>query len=63
MMKTVIYLLASLPDPYEMLVTALEANTEVLSMEIVIERLLQEERKLKEKIKASYQVEMAKKKL
>ena len=33
----VIYLLASLPDSYEMLVTALEANTEVPNMETVIE--------------------------
>ena len=45
----VIYLLASLPDSYEMLVTALKANTEVPNMETVIERLLHEERKLKEK--------------
>ena len=45
----VIYLLASLPDSYEILVTALEANTEVPNMETVIERLLHEERKLKEK--------------
>ena len=33
----VIYLLVSLPDSYKMLVTALEANTEVLNMETVIE--------------------------
>ena len=33
----VVYLLASLPDSYEMLVTALEANTEVQNMETVIE--------------------------
>ena len=45
----VIYLLASLPDSYEMLVTDLEANTEVPNMETVIEGLLHEQRKLKEK--------------
>ena len=45
----VVYLLASLPDSYEMLVTALEANTEVPDMETVIERLLHEEQKLKKK--------------
>ena len=33
----VFYLLASLPDSYEMLVTALEANTEVPNMETVTE--------------------------
>ena len=44
----VIYLLASLPDSYEMLVTALEVNMEVANLETVI---------------ASYQVEMTKKKL
>ena len=33
----VVYLLASLSDLYEMLVTALEANTEVPNMETVIE--------------------------
>ena len=49
----VVYLLASLPDSYEMLVTALEANTEVPNMEIVIERLLHEERKRKEKDQGS----------
>ena len=49
----VVYLLASLPDSYEMLVTALEANTEVPNMETVIERLLHEERKIKEKDQGS----------
>ena len=44
----VVYLLASLPDLYNTLVTPLEANTEVPKMEVVIERLLHEERKLKE---------------
>ena len=49
----VVYLLASLPDSYEMLVTALEANTDVPSMETVIERLLHEEQKLKDKNQGS----------
>ena len=43
----VIYLLASLPESYEMLVTALEANTQVPNMETVTEWLLHEESKLK----------------
>ena len=41
----VVYLLASLPDSFNTLVTALEANEIVPSMEIVLERLLNEERK------------------
>ena len=41
----VVYLLASLPESYEMLVAALEANTEVPSMETVIEQLLHKEQK------------------
>lgn len=45
----VVYLLASLPETYNMLVTALETNAEVPSMELVTERLLHEERKLKGK--------------
>lgn len=46
----VVHLLASLPDSYEMLVTALEANSETVPrMETVTERLLHEEQKLKEK--------------
>ena len=49
----VVYLLASLPDSYEMLVTALEANTEVPNMETVIERLLHEEQKVKERNQSS----------
>ena len=43
----VVQLLASLPDSFNMLVTALEANPEVPSMETVTERLLHEERKIK----------------
>ena len=41
----VIYLLASLPESYGVLVTALEARENVPSMEVVTERLLNEERK------------------
>ena len=41
----VVHLLASLPESFNMLVTALEANTEVPKMDIVTERLLHEERK------------------
>ena len=36
----VIYLLASLPDSFSVLVTALEASSDVPKMDIVIERLL-----------------------
>ena len=43
----VVHLLASLPDAFNMLVTALEANAEVPKMEIVTERLLHEEQKVK----------------
>jgi hypothetical protein len=45
----VVFLLASLPESYDMLVTALEANAEVPQMEVVTERLLHEERKLKDR--------------
>ena len=45
----VVHILASLPESYQMLVTALEANPEVPKLEIVTERLLHEEKKLKEK--------------
>ena len=41
----VVYLLASLPDSYNTLVTAFEANGTVPSMETMIERLLHEEKK------------------
>ena len=43
------HLLASLPDSFNMLVTALEANPDVPQMEVVTERLLHEERKLKDR--------------
>ena len=45
----VIHLLAGLPESYSMLVTALEANADVPKMDVVMERLLHEERKQKDK--------------
>ena len=48
----VVHLLASLPDSYQMLVTALEANADVPQLELVTERLMHEERKIKEKSSA-----------
>ena len=42
------YLLASLPDSFNTLVTALEASEDVPKMEVVTERLLHAERKRKE---------------
>ena len=44
----VVHLLASLPESYNMLVTALEANSEVPQMEVITERLLHEESKHKD---------------
>ena len=44
----VVTLLASLPESFDMLVTALEANTDVPEMEVVTERLFHYERKLNE---------------
>ena len=41
----VVHLLASLPEDYNMLVTALEASEKVPALETVTERLLHEERK------------------
>ena len=49
----VVTLLASLPEAYNKLVTALEASTEVLQMEVVVEHLLYEEKKLGEREKSS----------
>ena len=43
----VVYLMASLPDSYDMLVTALEASADVPKWEVVTERLLHEEKKQK----------------
>lgn len=45
----VVHLLASLPDSYDVLVTALEAHETVPKMEVVTERLLHTERKFKER--------------
>lgn len=45
----VVYLLASLPDSFNTLVTALEVNEDVPKMEVVTERLLHSERKQKDK--------------
>ena len=42
-------MLASLPESYNTLVTALESNPSVLTMEIVIQRLIHEEKKLKDR--------------
>ena len=43
----VVYHLASLPEFYSVLVTALEANSEVPTLAVVIEWLLHEETKMK----------------
>ena len=45
----VVHLLASLPESYDMLVTAHETSPEVPKLEIVTERLLQEETKQRDK--------------
>ena len=45
----VVHLLASLPESFNMLVTALEANADIPRMDVVTERLLHEERKLKDR--------------
>ena len=46
----VVYLLAGLPENYDVLVTALESGTDAVpSMETVTERLLREEQKLKDR--------------
>ena len=49
----VVHLLASLPDKFSMLVTALESNAEVPSFEVVTEKIMHEERKLKDKIESN----------
>ena len=53
----VIYLLASLPEKFFMLVTALEANSEVPKLELVTEKLIHEESKLSKKIASSSESE------
>ena len=40
----VVHILASMPERFNTIVTALEANSEVPSLDVVIERLLHEER-------------------
>ena len=45
----VVHLLASLPESYDMLVTALEASQDVPKWALVTERLLYEENKMREK--------------
>lgn len=45
----VVHLLASLPESFSMLVTALQSNAVVPDMEVVTERLLHEESKINEK--------------
>ena len=45
----IVDLLASLPESFDMLVTALEANNDVPKMETVIERLQHEEMKKNER--------------
>ena len=48
----VVYLLASLPESYNMLVTALETSAEVPRLTVVRERLLHEETKDEEQIES-----------
>ena len=55
----VVYLLASLPESYSALVTALEANEDVLKLEVVTERILHQERKSKGRNEASSSTESA----
>ena len=44
----VVHLLASLPESYNMLVTALEVKAEIPKMEVVTECLIHEQGKLRE---------------
>lgn len=53
----VVYLLASLPECYSVLVTALEANPEVPALAVVTERLLHEESKIKSRTAETSQEE------
>jgi len=52
----VVHVLASLPESYDMLVTALEAGSDVPKLEVVTERLLHEESKRKGKDTSSADV-------
>ena len=55
----VVYLLVSLPDSFNTLVTALEANEKVPKVEIVTERILHAESKQKEKLNSDTSGEKA----
>ena len=55
----VVYLLASLPESYSVLVTALEASENVPKLEVITERILHQERKLKDKSGAGSTLEGA----
>lgn len=55
----VVYLLASLPESYSVFVTALETNEDVPKLEVVTERILHQERKLKDRSGASLGTESA----
>ena len=55
----VVYLLASLPDDYNVLVTALEANEDVPKLEVITERILHQKRKSKDRNEASSSTERA----
>ena len=51
-----VHLSASLPESYDMLVTALEASPEVPKLEIVTEKLLDEETKKRDKESSTTEV-------
>ena len=53
----IVHLLASLPECYNVLVTALEANPEVPALAVVTERLLHQESKIKKRLEESTQEE------
>ena len=53
----VLYLLASLPDDYNVLVTALEVHEDMPKLEVVTERILHQERKSKDRNEASLSTE------
>ena len=55
----VVYLLASLPESYNVLVTALETNEDVPKLEVVTERILRQERKFNNRSEASSTKESA----
>ena len=55
----VVYLLASLPESYNVLVTAPEANENVPKLEVVTERILHQKRKSKDRSETSLTMEGA----